>query len=405
MKNGAKKSADNSALLLKASAKRLFETLMEQTADRIYIKDRRSRFVVASHSLAKMHGFEDRHELEGLTDFDLFSIEHAQQAFEDEQEIIRSNRPMINKTEKETWPDGAVTWVASSKAPVHLNDGKVAGIIGISRDVTAEKHAQERLARSEARLREQNEIMRSDYESAKKVQGFMIPGRLPVVPGVELGYVWKPMTAVGGDIINFPRNPANALLFFMGDVCGHGVTAAFYTVLVKYLTSHSAEVYADDPRQFLNAVNEQIIGRLNEGFITGLAGHFSPRRSDGSRELFLSHAGHRKVLLYRAATREIELADFPDGMVMGLPGGMAAPVEKLVLRPGDRFYAFTDGILEAADPAGDEFGMARLCACFERHSTLPVQETLQSVYETIAEYTESPQQQDDITLLGFHIAP
>ena len=49
--------------------------------------------------------------------------------------------------------------------------------------------------------------------------------------------------------------------------------------------------------------------------------------------------------------------------------------------------------------------MARLCACFERHSTLPVQETLQSVYETIAEYTESPQQQDDITLLGFHIAP
>ena len=278
MKNGAKKSADNSALLLKASAKRLFETLMEQTADRIYIKDRRSRFVVASHSLAKMHGFEDRHELEGLTDFDLFSIEHAQQAFEDEQEIIRSNRPMINKTEKETWPDGAVTWVASSKAPVHLNDGKVAGIIGISRDVTAEKHAQERLARSEARLREQNEIMRSDYESAKKVQGFMIPGRLPVVPGVELGYVWKPMTAVGGDIINFPRNPANALLFFMGDVCGHGVTAAFYTVLVKYLTSHSAEVYADDPRQFLNAVNEQIIGRLNEGFITGLAGHFSPKR-------------------------------------------------------------------------------------------------------------------------------
>jgi hypothetical protein len=58
-----------------------------------------------------MHDFTNRHDLEGLSDFDLFSIEHAQQAFNDEQKIIETSQPMINIIEKETWPDGTATWV------------------------------------------------------------------------------------------------------------------------------------------------------------------------------------------------------------------------------------------------------------------------------------------------------
>ena len=105
--------------------------------------------------------------------------------------------------------------------------------IKIDTKETDKKIAQEKLAESEHRLREQNEIMRSDYESAEKVQSVMIPGRVPQIKNVDIAHLWKPMTMVGGDIINFPRNPDNRLVFFMGDVCGHGVTAAFYTVLIK----------------------------------------------------------------------------------------------------------------------------------------------------------------------------
>ena len=394
---------DSSNMLLRASAKRLFESLMEQTDDRIYIKDRQSRFVAVSASLARMHGYKNRHDLEGKTDFDLFSIEHAQQAFDDEQAIVKTGEPMINEIEKETWADGSITWVSSSKAPLYLASGKLVGIIGISRDVTAEKLAQEQLAEREQRLREQNEIMRSDYESAKKVQSVMIPGRIPVVPGIELAHIWKAMTSVGGDIINFPRNPDNSLLFFLGDVCGHGVTAAFYTVLLKYLTAHSAEVYHGDPRQFLNSVNEEVTNRIDKGFVTGLAGHFGPMGDDGSRELFLSHAGHRQILLYRTESNTIERIELPTGMVMGLPGGSASSVTPLKLYTGDRFYAFTDGIFEASDPEGEEFGMDRLIDLFQEYSDKPIQETLESVYEVVAEFTEVPNQQDDITLLGFEI--
>lgn len=390
-------------MLLRASAKRLFESLMEQTSDRIYIKDKKSRFVAASQALAKLHGYENRHDLEGLTDFDFFTIEHAQQAFDDEQEILRTGKPIINKVEKETWEGGKTTWVSSTKAPLYLSSGKLAGIIGISRDVTNEKLAQEKLARSEHRLREQNAIMRSDYESAQKVQGVMIPGRVPHIEHVNIAHLWKPMTLVGGDIINFPRNPGKCLLFFLGDVCGHGVTAAFYTVLIKYLTAHSAEAYSENPRDFLNSVNDGVTGRIERGFVTGLAGHFGPRQKDGSRKLILAHAGHRQVLVYRKAEKKIELVDLPNGTVMGLPGTSASSVKSVDLQAGDRFYAFTDGIVEAANPREEEFGMERVMERFETLSSKPIKEVIATIYEDVCEFTAVPDQQDDITILGFEL--
>ena len=404
MKRVASKIEPNgNSMLLRASAKRLFESLMEQTADRIYIKDKQSRFIAASQALADMHGFKNRHELEGLTDFDLFSEEHAQQAFDDEQRIIETGKPMVNIVEKETWEDGSVSWVSSSKAPLYLSSGKLAGILGISRDITTEKIALEQLAQSEHRLREQNEIMRSDYESAHKVQSVMIPGRVPHINHVEIAYLWKPMTQVGGDIINFPRNPSNCLLFFMGDVCGHGVTAAFYTVLIKYLTAHSAEVYNDNPRDFLNSVNEGITGHINSGFVTGLAGHFGARQKNGSRKLILSHAGHRQVLHYHKKEDRIELIELPNGTVMGLPGTAASSAKSIDLQISDRFYAFTDGIVEASNPNGEEFGMKRVIGSLKKYANKPVQETIDALHATVANYTKIPNQQDDITILAFEL--
>ena len=211
------------------------------------------------------------------------------------------------------------------------------------------------------------------------------------------------MTMVGGDIINFPRNPSNCLLFFMGDVCGHGVTAAFYTVLIKYLTAHSAEVYSDNPGEFLNSVNEGVTGRINRGFVTGLAGHFGARQKDGSRKLVLSHAGHRQVVVYHKKEDTIEVVDLPNGTVMGIPGTTASRAKAIDLEIGDRFYAFTDGIVEASNPDGEEYGMDRVTEDLRKLSGQPIQETLEKLYNKVGKYTEVPDQQDDITLIGFEL--
>lgn len=397
MQSEEKSDFEESAVLIKTSFKRMFVTLLEQTADRVYIKDTQGRFVFASNALAKTHGLKNRNEIEGMTDYDFFDPESAESFFAQEKEILRSGKPVINQTRQEFWKNGATTWSSTSKVPLRLESGEPIGILGITRDVTEEHLSKEQ-------LRQANETMLADYASAAKVQQVMIPGKIPEITDLKIAYLWKPMTVVGGDIISFPLNPKSIPLFFIGDVCGHGVQAAFYTILLKYITSQAAEKYDGCPQNWLNEVNERISGQINTGFITSLAGHFDKRQADGSRYLHLSHTGHPQILIYRKSSRQAEFAKMPDSMVMGLPGCKAAESIKLQLEPGDRAYTFTDGIIEASDPEGKEFGIERLRPAIESCADQSLQESLDTLYDTVAKHTGYAQQQDDITLIAFEIA-
>jgi signal transduction histidine kinase len=84
--------------------------------------------------------------LVGKTDFDFFTEEHARPAFEDEQEIIRTGRPLTGKLEKENWKDGRVTWVLTNKMPMRNPAGEIIGTLGISKDITAIKQTEAELA-------------------------------------------------------------------------------------------------------------------------------------------------------------------------------------------------------------------------------------------------------------------
>jgi PAS domain S-box-containing protein len=95
-------------------------------------------------ALAEMVGDNTAAAL-GKTDFDLFGSEHASEAFADEQRIIATGQPIIDKEEREDWKDGRVTWVSSTKMPLLDKAGKIIGIMGISRDITERKRAEESL--------------------------------------------------------------------------------------------------------------------------------------------------------------------------------------------------------------------------------------------------------------------
>jgi C4-dicarboxylate-specific signal transduction histidine kinase len=83
--------------------------------------------------------------LVGKRDSDFFGDEHAREALDDEQTIIRTGEPIINKVEKETWQDGHVTWALSSKMPLRDVQGEIIGTFGISKDITTIKDAEEKL--------------------------------------------------------------------------------------------------------------------------------------------------------------------------------------------------------------------------------------------------------------------
>jgi PAS domain S-box-containing protein len=120
-------------------------TLLAHSPDRIYFKDRESRFVLVSPSMVQDFGKQSLDEVLGRSDFDMFTHEHAQAAYDDEQEIMRTGIPIVNKEEKETRPDGRVTWASSTKAPFRDPQGNIIGTFGISRDITERKLAEEAL--------------------------------------------------------------------------------------------------------------------------------------------------------------------------------------------------------------------------------------------------------------------
>jgi PAS domain S-box-containing protein len=119
----------------------LVSAIMDNVSDHIYFKDTESRFIRVNKAHARRFGLNDPSEAIGKTDFDFFSIEHAQQAFDDEQEIIRTGTP-LNKEEKETHPNGPDTWVSTVKMPFRDVNNKIVGTFGISRDISMRKKAE-----------------------------------------------------------------------------------------------------------------------------------------------------------------------------------------------------------------------------------------------------------------------
>jgi PAS domain S-box-containing protein len=125
-----------------AAERHLLRALMDSSTDAIYFKDRESRFIRCSTGLASYFNLGSADEAIGKSDFDFFGEEHARPAFEDEQEIMRTGRPIIGKTEKETWLDGHVTWALTSKMPLYDDHGQIIGTFGVSKDITAFKEAE-----------------------------------------------------------------------------------------------------------------------------------------------------------------------------------------------------------------------------------------------------------------------
>jgi PAS domain S-box-containing protein len=129
----------------------LLRSLMDNIPDAIYFKDVQSRFTLTNNN-CHYQGINSPEEAVGKTDFDFFTDEHALDAFLDEQRIIHTGEPVIGKVEKETFLDGSVGWVLTTKAPIRDEAGRISGIVGVSRDITEMVNAETALRESEARF-------------------------------------------------------------------------------------------------------------------------------------------------------------------------------------------------------------------------------------------------------------
>jgi PAS domain S-box-containing protein len=138
--------------------KYFFNILMDNIPDRIYFKDLNSKYIKINKAAAIKRGLNSPDEAIGKTDFDFFADEHAKKALKDEQEIVKKGGILENIEEKQTWFNGNVEWVSSTKVPIKNSQGIIIGTFGISRDITARKLAEDALKKSEIKLRELNAV-------------------------------------------------------------------------------------------------------------------------------------------------------------------------------------------------------------------------------------------------------
>jgi PAS domain S-box-containing protein len=119
----------------------LINSLMNNLSDHVYFKDLNSKFIRTNKSHAISFGLSDPKHVIGKSDFDFFTEQAANQAFEDEQAIIKTGQSIL-KEEKLTRKDCSDVWFSAMKMPLRDNDGKIIGTFGISRDITGRKRSE-----------------------------------------------------------------------------------------------------------------------------------------------------------------------------------------------------------------------------------------------------------------------
>jgi PAS domain S-box-containing protein len=153
-----------------AKEKALMDALLGNVKETIYFKDEKSRFIKVSDSMARLFNVKSVEELYGKSDFDFFTEEHARPAFEDEMKIIKTGRPIINKIEKETYADGRISWVSTSKMPLYNTKGKIIGTFGITKDITETKKFETEAKEKTEELLAQEEELKQNLEEMHTIQ-------------------------------------------------------------------------------------------------------------------------------------------------------------------------------------------------------------------------------------------
>ena len=388
----------------------MLQGLLDNTPDRIYFKDRASRFTRVNHALSKLFSQPAPEALLGKTDFDFFSQEHAQQAFDDEQRIAQTGQPVFNLEEKETWTDGRITWASSTKIPLRDAGGQIIGTFGISRDITDRKRAEEMLKKYAAELSAKNHEIQEDLLLACEIHQTFIRPEYPRFPAtataeqsaLRFAYRYQPASTLGGDFFDIWPVSVSAAGILICDVMGHGIRAALVTSILRgLLDKYRAAAY--EPGELLHKINQALLANLksvsSKVFATACYGVLDA----ATGRLQMANAGHPSPMLIRGATGQVErLSGTPatHGPALGMLGDAVYPTTTYTLEPRDQLLLFTDGIYEVEGPTGQEFGMDRLLAAVQQRPARTGVQLLDDVLLESRRFSATGEFTDDVCLVN-----
>jgi serine phosphatase RsbU (regulator of sigma subunit)/catechol 2,3-dioxygenase-like lactoylglutathione lyase family enzyme len=255
-----------------------------------------------------------------------------------------------------------------------------------TRTLEAERRAQ--AARLEAERQAQRELA-----IAKQVQTRLFPQRQPLIRTLVYAGICRPARTVGGDYYDFLDLGSRRLGLVLADIAGKGIGAALLMANLQAALRSQCATAWEQPERFLRSVNQLLYENTAEGDYATL---FFAEYDDDARKLRYSNCGHPPALLLRGGGSLERLG--ATCTVVGLFEKWDCTMEERDLAPGDAVLLYTDGVTEALNGEGEEFGEKRLLEATRQHRELSLPELLAAVADQARRF--SPHEQtDDITLI------
>jgi sigma-B regulation protein RsbU (phosphoserine phosphatase) len=242
-------------------------------------------------------------------------------------------------------------------------------------------------------VQQQRDDLLKDLELAAQVQRLFLPSGRPAIAGLEIAGMMQPARGVGGDYYDYFPIDAHTTQVIIADVAGKGVPAA----LLMSATAAALRLEANRDRNMLQQVDRlnTEIGAVSdpEQYVTLLVGEIDTTK----RRIHYVNCGHNPALLFRANTGALSLMNSSCPPI-GLSPEEICELASEDLMAGDVLVFYTDGVTEAENQRGEEFGMERLSAVVLRGSSLPAEDLMTNIYNAAADFC-GDDFNDDMTIL------
>jgi serine phosphatase RsbU (regulator of sigma subunit) len=243
-------------------------------------------------------------------------------------------------------------------------------------------------------VRKQRDQLLRDVELAAQVQDLFLPIHRPSIPGLEIAGAMRPMRGVGGDYYDYIAIDDHTIQVVIADVAGKGVAAA----LLMSATAAAVQLEVSEKRDMLEVVN-----RLNNGihsvsdgsrYVTLLLGDIDAL----SRSFRYVNCGHNPALLFHAKTRNVVPMN-SSCLPVGMFDSLTCEINHADLAAGDILVLYTDGITEAENSQGEEFGVERLAAVIRRDSSISAESLMGNIFQSAEDFSQGVGFNDDATVL------
>jgi len=273
--------------------------------------------------------------------------------------------------------------------------GQFAQAVTIVHEIEAREH--ERMQKELALLK--NARVLRDMEIAQQIQLSFLPESPPELFGIEMGGRCISAAHVGGDYYDFFRRDEQTVDLLIADVSGHSVGAALVMSEVRTLlraqvnSSHNAS-------SILQSLNNQLYDDLTraELFIT----MFYAKYNATTGRLSYANAGHNHPMICRKGVSACIELD-AEGLILGVKRSVVFEERSIDLQKGDVLLFYTDGLTEATNPEGELFENQRVCSQLGNVAHLPIEEIIDSFYQSVSDFTGSTTLQDDISIVVLKI--